>query len=71
MTDYLMEQNLKDAYIHAVSLMKARLPEKLRSEVESLWIFGFESFRVGFLYGMGAGLGAADVINEERTQDHE
>ena len=65
MTEELLANQLEDLYVHSIPQMKAEQPKKLFGEAQRIWHFGFESFQIGFLYGMGAGIGTTDGIEEE------
>ena len=66
MTSDLLSEKLEDLYVHAIPRMDAEQPKKLKGDLERIWFFGFESFQVGFLYGLGAGFGTKEVIEDEK-----
>ena len=71
MTKELLSEILADMYDHAIPRMDAEQPKKMMGEAERIYHFGYESFQVGFLYGMGAGFGTREEMEKDKTDGEE
>ena len=58
----LITQTLKDLYDHILPHMQAEQPKKLHGEIRRIYNFGSNSFQIGFLYGLQAGIGVKESV---------
>ena len=65
----LLEQALQDAYERSIPHMSVEQPEKIHGERDRIYAYGFCAFRVGFIYGMSAGLEVKKEIEEDGKYD--
>jgi hypothetical protein len=56
MNGKIIENALKDLYSQSIDYMEAEKPTQLYGELEQIEKFGFESFTMGFLYGLNSRL---------------
>jgi len=65
MTAELLAATLEDLFVHTIPKMDAEQPKKMQGEASRIYDFSFESFRIGFLHGLKAGIGTLE--KEKKT----